>query len=149
MCRMARLKVAARDRATENLAGPSRQKVSENVSQRSSRRGRMKEEKAQKVMEANITISVGGGNIDVALLACIQKFLENETLAGIFSVERGGTLLHLHLQMVVRMWSTSLVGINKMVKIYLGWAKAAPSGGIVICRGLTQRRLHIFEGMVG
>ncbi|MCO5600128.1 hypothetical protein L7F22_054236 [Adiantum nelumboides] len=149
LSRMARLKAASRDRAAENLAGPSRQKASENVSQRLSCRGRKEEEKAHRVMEASITISVGGGDIDVGLLACVQTFLESETLAGICSVERGGTLLHLHLQMVVRMWSTSLVAINKMVKNYLGWANAPPPGGIVICRALTQRRLHTLEGIIG
>ncbi|MCO5549477.1 hypothetical protein L7F22_002948 [Adiantum nelumboides] len=107
----------------------------------------MKLEKPQKVMEASVTISVGGGDVDVGLLACMQEFLEKKTLAGICSVEHGRTLLHLHLQMVVRMWSTLFIAINKMVKNYLGWAKAPPPGGIVLCRALTQRRLHTFEVM--
>ncbi|MCO5582557.1 hypothetical protein L7F22_036454 [Adiantum nelumboides] len=149
MCSMTRLKGATHEKAAENVARPSREKAIENVARPSRARGRTKLEKTQKFMEASVTIRVGGGDVDVALLACMQEFLEKETLAGICFVERDGTLLHLHLQMVIRMWSMSLVAINKMVKNYLGWAKAAPPGGIVLCHALTQRRLHTFEGMIG
>ncbi|MCO5602544.1 hypothetical protein L7F22_056677 [Adiantum nelumboides] len=98
--------------------------------------------KKQKVMEVSVTISVGGGDVDVELLGCMQAFLEKETLAGLCSIERGDTLVHLHLQMVVCMWSSSLVAVNRMVKKYLGWDDAPPPGGVVLCRALTQHKLH-------
>ncbi|MCO5558512.1 hypothetical protein L7F22_012097 [Adiantum nelumboides] len=109
MTSMARLKVAAREKAAENVARPSREKGAKNVARPLRARDQKKLEKTQKVMEASVTINVGGGDVDVALLTCMQEFLEKETLASICSVERGGTLLYLHLQMVIQMWFTSLV----------------------------------------
>ncbi|MCO5546593.1 hypothetical protein L7F22_000022 [Adiantum nelumboides] len=102
---MVRLKATARLKADKGVPLRGRQ--------------RNKEEMRQKVMEVSATISVGGGDIDVALLGLIQEFLEKETLTGICSIERGGSLLHLHLQMVVRLWSNSLVVMNRMVKSVL------------------------------
>ncbi|MCO5609002.1 hypothetical protein L7F22_063222 [Adiantum nelumboides] len=109
---MVRLKVASHLKEDKNVPSRARQQN--------------KEKKSQKAMEVIVTISVGGGNNDVALLGRMQQFLEKETLVGICSIERGGSLLHLHLQMVVCTWSSSLVAIDQMVKGYLGWGNGPP-----------------------
>ncbi|MCO5565039.1 hypothetical protein L7F22_018709 [Adiantum nelumboides] len=136
LCHMAKLKAAAA-------------RLKANKDARSIGKQQNREENRQKIMEVSVTVSMGGGDIDIALLGSIQEFLEKETLAWNCSIERGGTLLHVHLQMVLRMWSTSLVAINRMIKSYLCWADVAPQGGVVICRALTKRKLHTFEGMIG
>ncbi|MCO5586595.1 hypothetical protein L7F22_040536 [Adiantum nelumboides] len=56
-----------------------------------------------------LTVSIGGGDIDVNLLGCMGSFLKEETCAGICSIERGGVAFNLHFQMVARLWATSLV----------------------------------------
>ncbi|KAI5056294.1 hypothetical protein GOP47_0028112 [Adiantum capillus-veneris] len=100
-------------------------------------------------MEISVTISVGGDDIDVSLLSAMQSFLENETIAGLCAIERGGDFLHLHFQMIVQLWMSSLISTNKRIKQYLGWDKHSPSGAIVLCRGLKQRNMHTFEGTLG
>ncbi|MCO5556743.1 hypothetical protein L7F22_010295 [Adiantum nelumboides] len=49
-----------------------------------------------RVIEASVTVSVGGVDIDVTLLARMQDFLHKETYAGLCAVERGGIAFNLH-----------------------------------------------------
>ncbi|MCO5571067.1 hypothetical protein L7F22_024798 [Adiantum nelumboides] len=102
-----------------------------------------------RLMEVSVTVSLGGADIDVGLLLSIADFLTNETCASICVVERGGMAFNLQFQMVVRIWSTSLVAVNKKVKEYLGWDKCKPPGSIVLCHALKQHGMHTFQGMVG
>ncbi|KAI5064566.1 hypothetical protein GOP47_0021236 [Adiantum capillus-veneris] len=51
--------------------------------------------------------------------------------------------------MVIRIWETSLIAVNRKIKAYLGWAKSALADTMVLCRGLKQHKMHTFEGMVG
>ncbi|MCO5603424.1 hypothetical protein L7F22_057574 [Adiantum nelumboides] len=111
--------------------------------------GRHGPDAAGRLMEVNVTVSIGGGDIDVNLLGCMDEFLKNETFVGICSVERGGVAFNLHFQMVARLWATSLVFVNKKVKRYLGWATEKPTAALVLCRALTQHSMHTFCGMVG
>ncbi|MCO5569047.1 hypothetical protein L7F22_022753 [Adiantum nelumboides] len=101
------------------------------------------------LMEVSVIVSIGGGDIDVNFLACMDEFLKNETLAGICFVERGGVAFNLYFQMVARLLATSRVSVNKKVKRYLGWATEKPTAVLVLCRALTQRNMHTFCGMVG
>ncbi|MCO5583934.1 hypothetical protein L7F22_037852 [Adiantum nelumboides] len=102
-----------------------------------------------RVIEASVTVSIGGSDIDVGLLSRMEEFLRNETCAGLCAVERGGIAFNLHFQMVVRIWATSLIAINKKVRRYLGWDTDKPAGGLILCRALKQRNMHTFRGMVG
>ncbi|MCO5566969.1 hypothetical protein L7F22_020652 [Adiantum nelumboides] len=102
-----------------------------------------------RVIEASVSVSVGSGDVDVTLLACMQDFLQKETCAGLCVVERGGIAFNLHFQMVVHMWDTSLIAINRKVRAYLGWDVQKPAGGLVLRSALKQRNMHTFRGMVG
>ncbi|MCO5551220.1 hypothetical protein L7F22_004719 [Adiantum nelumboides] len=102
-----------------------------------------------RVIEASITVSVGGTDVNVGLLPCMEEFLRKETCAGLCAVERGGIVFNLHYQMVVRMWATSLISINKKVRQYLGWDSDKPVGALILCRALKQKNMHTFRGMVG
>lgn len=55
-----------------------------------------------KCIEASITIAVGGVDIDVRLLVDLRKFIEENCIAGLCSVERGGAVMYKHFQWVVR-----------------------------------------------
>ncbi|MCO5586795.1 hypothetical protein L7F22_040737 [Adiantum nelumboides] len=66
-----------------------------------------------RVIEASVTVSVGGCDVDVGLLPCMEEFLCKETCAGLCVVERGGIAFNVHFQMVVRIWAMSLIAINK------------------------------------
>ncbi|KAI5076048.1 hypothetical protein GOP47_0008113 [Adiantum capillus-veneris] len=50
----------------------------------------------KRLFELSITISVGGVDVDTGLLLVLKEFLGKETIAGMCSVERGGTVFHLH-----------------------------------------------------
>lgn len=95
-------------------------------------------------MELSITVGVGGADIDVGLLSRMDAFLYSCSLAGVCFVERGGALLHLDFQMVVRVLASSIITMNKIMKRALGWDQQ----GIVMCQHLKQKQLHTFHGMV-
>ncbi|MCO5576548.1 hypothetical protein L7F22_030360 [Adiantum nelumboides] len=101
-----------------------------------------------RVIEASVTVSVGGSDVDVGLLPCMEEFLRKETCAGLCAVEWGGIAFNLHFQMVVRIWATLLIAINKKVRRYLGWDTDKPAGGLILCHALKQRNMHTFRGMV-
>ncbi|MCO5600477.1 hypothetical protein L7F22_054590 [Adiantum nelumboides] len=102
-----------------------------------------------RVIEANVTVSIGSGDVDVGLLPCMEEFLRKETCAGLCAVERGGIAFNLHFQMVVHMWVASLKSINKKVRQYLGWDTDKPVGALILCRALKQKNMHTFRGIVG
>lgn len=99
--------------------------------------------------EVSITVSVGGVDIDRRLLVNMQAFLAERANAGKCSLERGGAAFHLHLQMVARLQSKTLIAISRLVKVYLGWDSAEPVGGMVMCMKLANKGLHTFIGLLG
>lgn len=104
------------------------------------------------VLELSVTVSIGGSDLPDEgrpLLTKLEKFLTERCLAGMFSLERGGSLLHLHAQGVVRIESTCAATVSKLVKKALGWDVNKPAGALVMCRTLAQRGLHTFTGMLG
>lgn len=94
-----------------------------------------------------MTVSIGGEDIDPALLSLLKQFLQKEAVAGKCSVEHGGTTFHLHLQMVVHIHAKSIIVVNRLIKQYLGWEKKEGLMGMVMCRSLKNARLHTFHGM--
>ncbi|MCO5569850.1 hypothetical protein L7F22_023564 [Adiantum nelumboides] len=102
-----------------------------------------------RVIEASVIVSVGGGDVDATLLARMQDFLQKETCDGLCAGEHGGIAFNLHFQMVVRMWATSLIAINRKMREYLSGDVQKLAGGLILCRALKQRDMHTFRGMVG
>ena len=45
---------------------------------------------------------VGGTDINIRLLVNLRRFIEEECISGLCSVERGGALTHKHFQMMVK-----------------------------------------------
>ena len=39
--------------------------------------------------------------------------------------------------------------VAKLLKEYIGWDCTKPFGGVVLCRKLQNKELHIFHGMIG
>lgn len=101
--------------------------------------------------ELSITVSIGGQDIDKSLISNVNAFIQENTLAGKCSLERGGAAFHLHMQMVIRIESSSVIAVSRKLKTYLGWDKKQPAsaGGMVMCRKLTNKGLHTFAGMIG
>lgn len=64
-------------------------------------------------------------------------------------IGKGGAAFHLHLQMVVRIWSATMAAIPKLLKFYIGRDKQKPPSGIIICKALSQKALHTSHDMVG
>ena len=58
--------------------------------------------KCLKYIESSVTIAVGGADIDVRLFVNLRKFIEDNWMCGLCSVERGGALMPKHIQMFVR-----------------------------------------------
>jgi hypothetical protein len=72
----------------------------------------------EKLLEASMIVDVGGCDVDSSLLYKMKVF--KECVAGLCALKRGGTFLHLHIQMVVKLHISSLKMLNKVLKEWLG-----------------------------
>jgi hypothetical protein len=52
--------------------------------------------KNEKLLEVNITISLGCFDIPTKMLAIMEKFIKDRCLLGLCDLERGGSLSKLH-----------------------------------------------------
>lgn len=103
-----------------------------------------------KTIELSITVFVvGGGDVDRELLPKVQKILEERTLAGKCSLEKGGTCFHLHLQMVIHIDTTCVLAVSKLLKQYLNWDVNKPKSGVIMCKKIVNKGLHTFYGLLG
>jgi len=100
--------------------------------------------------EVSVTITAGSCDIDPGKLDDMELFLEAYCMAGLFALERGGTVCHLHLQGILRMRAKTVRGISAALKAHLGWDKGRqPVGSRVMCRSVTNNKLHTWPGLVG
>ena len=104
-----------------------------------------------KEMEFSVTISVGNDDISMEHLAKVEEFLQKECISGLCSIERGGGMLRLHLQMVCRLFTSSATMVSKKLKYYLGWEdpKKVPTGHHILTKALQNQGLHTYTGMLG
>ena len=109
--------------------------------------------------EVSVTITGGSFDIDPAKLSEMEAFLEGCCVAGMFALERGGSVSHLHLQVrsfgfrslfllqavacirrkykkllccsqgVLRMRAKTVRGITLAIKQHLGWDKGKQPAG--------------------
>jgi hypothetical protein len=68
-----------------------------------------------------MSIVLGGSNVDPSLLFKGEVLIIKECVARLCPLERGGTLSHLHMQMVVKFHISSLKMLNMVLKEWLGW----------------------------
>lgn len=94
-------------------------------------------------------IAMGGMDVDIGLLVNLTKFIEDECIARLCSMGRGGALTHKHFQMVLKGNFTSLPMLNKKIKICLGWEESPLICRVVSCNYVRDNSLHTFLGMVG
>ncbi|KAL3681877.1 hypothetical protein R1sor_024833 [Riccia sorocarpa] len=104
---------------------------------------------AVKRLELFVTISVAGADISPRIFPSVQDFLHNHCQAGIFVVERGGSLLNLHLQGVIAIFGTSPLDVKKRLTAVIGWADDRPIGAGVCVKKLSNKGIHTFVRMVG
>ncbi len=76
-------------------------------------------------------------------------FLQKKCMSSLCSLEWGGNLFHLHLQMVYRFKTISLLSLHKALRIAVAWDKDAPIYHFVYCKSLKQQGLHIYVGVLG
>ncbi|KAL3678214.1 hypothetical protein R1sor_021170 [Riccia sorocarpa] len=111
-----------------------------------------KRKAAVKRQELSMTISVVGGDISPQVFPLIQEILNQwkfECESGVFAVERGGTLLNLHVQGVIALQCSSALDAKKRITAALKWNEDRPVGAGVCVKKLTNKRIHSFVGMVG
>lgn len=63
--------------------------------------------------EASRTTAVGGIDIDIRFRVNLRKFIEEECMVELCSVEQGGALTHKHFQVIVKGKFSSLPVLNK------------------------------------
>jgi hypothetical protein len=73
-----------------------------------------------KYIEASGTIAVGGVDGDIALPMNLSHLIEDHCISQLCSVEKGGALTHKHFQMMVKGNLSSLLLLNKKIKVCLG-----------------------------
>ncbi|KAL3676588.1 hypothetical protein R1sor_026536 [Riccia sorocarpa] len=102
-----------------------------------------------KRMELSVTLSVAGVDISPAVFPLLQDFLQTHCETGVFTVERGGSLLNLHVQGVIAMLCSSAVDAKKQLTAAVGWTNHRPVGAGICVKKLTNKGIHTFVGMVG
>ncbi|BDA42816.1 hypothetical protein COCOBI_03-7090 [Coccomyxa sp. Obi] len=100
-------------------------------------------------IEVSVTISAGSRDIEENCLPKMHTFLTDRCEMGLFSLEKGGTCYHLHIQGVIRIKAKSARTVNPLVRKALGWDKEAPTGCKIMCKQLVQEKLHTWHGMIG
>ncbi|KAL3678805.1 hypothetical protein R1sor_021761 [Riccia sorocarpa] len=75
-----------------------------------------------KRMELSVTLSVVGADISPGVFPLLQNFLQSRCETGVFAVERGGSMLNLHVQGVIAMLCSSAVDAKKQLTAAVGWA---------------------------
>jgi hypothetical protein len=73
-----------------------------------------------KLLEAYVTIVVGRFDVNPCLLFKMEMFIKKKCVVGFLALERGRTLSHHHMQMVVKLHISSLKMLNKILKEWLG-----------------------------
>jgi hypothetical protein len=85
------------------------------------KKGKKKLKKYEKLLEVSITINAGCFDILTKMLAIMEKFIKDICALGLCVLERGRSLLRLHLQMVCRIYISNIIILNKLIKKTLGW----------------------------
>ncbi len=102
---------------------------------------------SKKLLEASMTIVLGGSNVDPNLLCKREMFIIKECLARLCALKRGGTLSHLHMQMVVKFHISSLKMLNKVLKEWSGWDDLKKLG--MSCIASSYKTLAYIHLLVG
>ncbi|KAL3702108.1 hypothetical protein R1sor_020130 [Riccia sorocarpa] len=102
-----------------------------------------------KRMELSITICITGSDLSPQLFPLVDDFLQRECEASLFAVERGGSLLNLHLHGVIAIICTSALDVKKRITAAIHWDENRPLGAGVCVKKLTNKGIHTFVGMVG
>lgn len=103
-----------------------------------------------KYFKASVTIAVGGMDVDVGFLVNLRRFIEEECMIGMCSVERGGVLTDKHVQMmVVKGNFSSLPVLNRRIEVCLRYDECPLMCHVVSCKRLRDEGLHTLSGMVG
>jgi len=71
---------------------------------------------SEKLLVASVTIVEGGSDVEPNLLSKMEVFIKKECVAGLCALERGRTLLHLHMQMLVKLHISKFKMLNKVLK---------------------------------
>lgn len=101
-----------------------------------------------KYFKVSMTIAVDGIDIDIGLFVNLRKFIEEECMSGLCCMEWGGALTHKHFQLIVIGNFSSLLVLNKNIKVCLGWDVSPPTGHVVSCKRLRDEGLHAFKVMI-
>jgi hypothetical protein len=75
---------------------------------------------AEKLLDAFVIVEVGWFDVDPSLLSKMEVFIKKECVVGRCELEKGGTLSHFHMQMVVDFHISSLKMLKKVLKERLG-----------------------------
>lgn len=81
-------------------------------------------------IKASVTIccgSLGGMDVDIALLVKLKRFIKEQCIIGLCFVERVGVLTHKHFRMMVKGNFASLLVLNKIIIVCLGWDEIMPT----------------------
>lgn len=93
-----------------------------------------------------MTIAVGKEDVDIALLVNLRKFIEEECVVGLCSMEHCVMVTHKHFQMVVKGNCSRLLVSNKKIKVCLGWDKSPPMGHVILATSCKMRGcIHYWE----
>ena len=104
------------------------------------------------VQELSVTIARKRGNVERGEAERLSAWLDgNDRVdAYCFGVERGGTVFQKHIQMVIRVTTTSPKMFKSHLRSAMGWNGEQDRSGVSICvRTLKYEKVHTWVGMLG
>jgi hypothetical protein len=95
-------------------------------------------------IRVSIRISVGCFDILGEMLGMMEKFIMERCMLGLCVLGRGGTFSRLHLQIICKIYISSLVTLNKTIKNSLGWFQVARNRKRRTCSRVGKKEVIIF-----
>jgi hypothetical protein len=92
----------------------------------------------------SIRISVGCFDILGEMLGMMEKFIMERCMLGLCVLDRGGTLSRLHLQIICKIYISSLATLNKTIKKSLGWFQVERNRKRRTCSRVGEQEVIIF-----
>lgn len=81
--------------------------------------------------------------MDPTILENVNNLLVQEIVSARWiAVEQLFTCI---FHMVICIQAESMVLVTKLLRVYLNWDKDKPSGGIVMCKAISNKGLHTFH----
>ncbi|KAL2622069.1 hypothetical protein R1flu_002274 [Riccia fluitans] len=102
-----------------------------------------------KMFDVSLTIGIPGENVDEKVFELLVKWLEHRAEMAVLALKRGDTFLHLHVQGMLRIKTSSTRILKREIKEVIGLELNSPVSASVCLKSLHYKGLHTIIGLIG